>query len=104
MATQTYQLALLISVINDSNVLNTTDFDKITVAEYLTGKLLTTEEFEEVLPEVQEYLKATYPKLKEAAKLVEDSTLDRVRYNKMIDLYRMNHVIAPMQAEELTYA
>ncbi len=96
MSTQTFQLAVLISLINDSNVLGTTEESKRQVAEYVYGNTIDDDV---VLEEVKEHIKHLYPAIREAAKLVENSTLDQVRYNKMIDLYRMNHVLAPMCIE-----
>lgn len=99
MSNQTFQLAVLISLINDSNVLGTTEESKRQLAEYVYGNTIAAESFAVIVAEVKEHICHLYPKVKEAAKLVAHCVLDQVRYNKMVDLYRMNHVIAPMCIE-----
>lgn len=112
MAKKTFELAVLISLMNNSVLRGATDRDKQSVLDHICGHAVVSGSAE--AREAVSYLRVQYPKLKQASELVAYQDLDNSRYNKLIDLFRKFHVIESkavmtaaveqMRAEEITDA
>lgn len=75
-----FELRIILSVMNDSNMVGTTEGEKTELVGHLTGPSYDYDEAVEIL--------SKHEKLAEAARLIDGMNLDRPRYNKLMDLYR----------------
>lgn len=81
-AEKKFELRIILSVMNDSNMVGTTEAEKAELVNHLTPDL-DHDRAIEILRENE--------KLAQAADLINGVNLDRARYNKLMDLYRGSH-------------
>jgi hypothetical protein len=80
--TKKFELRIILSVMNDSNMVGTTETEKAELVNHLTPDL-DHDRAIEILSENETLVKA--------ARLIDGVNLDRGRYNKLMDLYRGSH-------------
>lgn len=97
MASKTFELAVLVSVLNDSLIHTVTEADKNSLVNYIHGENIANMDANDAFDAAQDYIRLTYPKVTEAANLIQHTALDQQRYFKLIDLFGMNHVVKQME-------
>jgi hypothetical protein len=97
MATKTFELAVLISLINGSMFHGTNQADVDEVVLHVNGEDSSVTDPDTVDKTIS-YLLKKHPKVKDAAKLMaHTSFIDDARYNKLCDLYRRKHEVAQLE-------
>lgn len=97
MTTKTVELSVLLSVISGYNLLNVTHEDKVEVVSFIHSKPVEQSAFVQMFEEAREYILKLYPKLLDAAHLIQNLAPDQARYNKLIDLFKKWFDITPME-------
>lgn len=96
MSNKTVELSVLLSIINGYELLNVTREEQIEVVSFIHGKPVESQNISSMFTIAVQYLINKYPKLAEAASLVQHFVPDQARYNKLIDLFRKWFEITPM--------
>lgn len=96
MAKKNFELAVLLSLLNNGTLLNVTEQQIEELIQHVVGERAFERDYAESFDAAIDYIKKNHPKIAEAARLVEYNSPDQARYNKLIDLYRKNHEIATM--------
>ena len=78
--TRKFELRVTLSVMNDSNIVGTSELEKQELVDHLGG------DWDMAVAILRET-----GKLSEAADLIDGVGLDRPRYNKLMDLYKGSH-------------
>ena len=96
---QIFELKTLLSLLNKEKYLDVQDTDVNVVVQFMYGFADPEEDlYPFIVDKVIDYIAERYPRLVEAASmLVDNKYFDRQRYNSMINLFRMNHALAPME-------
>lgn len=97
MTTKRVELSVLLSIINDCDILSVTTEQQADVVGFIHGNK-TEKVNQEMFSLAAEFLKETYPKLAEAANLIARCMPDIERYKKLTDLFKMWHQIDTMES------
>lgn len=97
MPTKTFELSVLLSVIGGCNLLDVTEEDKNEVVSFIHGKPVDQSDCETMFETATQHIVQLYPRLEDAARLIQNLLPDQARYNKLIDLFKKWFDLSPME-------
>lgn len=92
-----FDLSVLISLINGYECQDATMEKKLQLVSHVHGQKVTDFD-DDLFDSAVEHIVTSYPKVAQAAKLVNAIVPDEGRYKKLIDLFRKSHYIESLSA------
>jgi len=97
---KTFELKSILSLLNKEAYLDVKKEDMREIVEFVHGPVDNESELSKAIDDVIDYIADRYPRLVAAASIALEagSYFNQGRYNSLINLFRQNHEIEPMQS------